>query len=756
MNDGLFYISDLNVLREKLTRAEQENTALGQAWAGVRRRAQKAPDRFPWFAPFAAVVTGREEDFESARNAIRNYVGSLEARQFTAGVQFHFWCYAFPHARWALYFHWLRALGAWDPAEAIRLRDAFVSFQFSYFFAGMRVKPEPECVDNQTLSLCYSNALIGHLFSNDEDAGDIARRMRDEGARRLPHLIGGMPPGGYSGEGSTYMDVVMGPAIPFVVEWLERVQGGDWFNKPLPPNGGSAAAVARMIAREWMPSGLLLPWDHYGYTLPLRSCLSYAARRTGNARYIELLERHADWSFDIGAGWGVDDMVWTLVWWPETRPAEPGPAFESWAAPEIGAALVCDDDSLYLLQMWDESAPKKPVRMHVNPNAVLLSAYGSPLSIDGVASPECHAFEYDDTWDEWNGVSFETVRVNYGVGCGGAHSVLLVDDWEGMRAMEEYEQARMISFDATNREVIADVTPLYRERNPDTRCVRRKSRLCANRFWLIEDLAVFEKAHALTARWWLRPERVAAHEGILLETPEGVRLWFVPVLGPGDVTVERVGGYAKGFCDAALRADFRQHGSECRWLWFVWPEQTREIFEDIPDKWQAFPDPGETLDIAEIAGRMNGAAEIPFTMPAFLLADQPVVRRWWYRREITTPESQWWLRLPRGMSEARLWINGEEVDLTPYRTSMALLAPQIAMPRESAGKRVEIVVRTDTGASQEEGRDRQGAGFWGSPAIMTPLTAAKLPEVDYKDGVVTVRSGSDSCHVPHTLMKEEA
>ena len=47
-----------------------------------------------------------------------------------------------------------------------------------------------------------------------------------------------------------------------------------------------------MIAREWMPDGLLLPWDHYGYALPSRACLAYAAHRSNDSMYLELLEKY--------------------------------------------------------------------------------------------------------------------------------------------------------------------------------------------------------------------------------------------------------------------------------------------------------------------------------------------------------------------------------------------------------------------------------------------------------------------------------
>ena len=139
-----FYINDHAALREKLARAERDQALMGRIWASVRRRAQAAPENFPWFTPFVALVTQDERDIESARQAIRSYVGTFASIQCTLGVQFHFWCFAFPHARWLLYFQWLEAISAWEPAEADDLRGKLIAFQYANFFFGLRNKPEPE------------------------------------------------------------------------------------------------------------------------------------------------------------------------------------------------------------------------------------------------------------------------------------------------------------------------------------------------------------------------------------------------------------------------------------------------------------------------------------------------------------------------------------------------------------------------------------------------------------------------------------
>jgi len=751
MNSRFFYLDDLDALCEKLARASRDGTRMGLVWDSVVRRARSAPGDFPWFTPLVALVGGEPQDIENAKETIRRYLRTLDDQSFGMGLHFHFWCWAFPHARWALYFQWLCALGAWEPAEERRLRAEFLAFQYVNFFSGMRTKPEPECVDNQSLSLCFSNALFGQLFGG---VSAIARRMAADGLRRLPDMLGGFPPSGYSGEGSTYMDGVVGPSIPFVVELLERAKGGDWFDRVLPPHGGSAASVCRMIGREWMSCGLTLPWDHYGYGAGVRSCLAYAAHRTGDPFYAGLLERQADWAYDQAIGWGYDDLPWSLVWWPQTRGAG-GAAFASWAEPEVGAALVSDDAELYLMQMWDESAPHYPTRAHVNPNALVLAAYGSPLTVDGVPDKSCTSFEYQDTWREVGYMDLGQKRkFNFGVGCAGAHSVLLVDGWEGMRAFSEYPQARLRAFAEAEKFVTAEATPLYRERWPDARVVCRRSRLCHERFWLIEDFARFDQAHDFTARFYLRPGRIPATRGVAIETAEGIRLHLLPILGGDSFRVETVAGYPNVLDGASLRVDFTQHGSECRWLWLAWPEATRRVASDEADGWAALPDAVGALDPAAArAGLATASQGIPLTQPPFLLRDLPVCRRWWFRKTIAVPQGAAWLRLPRRMLEPRLWIDGAEIDLAPQTLGMALLEPEIPLPPSAAGRTVEILLRTDTGHSQYAPGGNHGAGFSGRPALLAPQPASGIGHAEYRDGQVTIRAGEREWTVAHKLLE---
>ena len=229
-----------------------------------------------------------------------------------------------------------------------------------------------------------------------------------------------------------------------------------------------------------------------------------------------------------------------------------------------------------------------------------------------------------------------------------------------------------------------------------------------------------------------------------------MRLHLLPLLGGGEARIHRIEGYPERLDGASMQVDFTQHGAECRSLWLAWPEQTRREVADIADWWQAIDDPDQALEyeMAVLALRPS-CAKLPFTQPAFMLADQPLTARWWYRKVVQGPAGPWWLRLPRNMRHARLWANGQEIDLTPVSLLSELMLPQvyIGLPGE-----VEIVVRCDSGVSQYGKDDHGGGGFWGRLAVLVPAETAATVSASYKDGVVTVTGDGQEWKIEHQLM----
>ncbi len=758
LTDHPFFIDDLDSLRRSVLALETQTGKKAQLWRLLKNSARSAPLNFPWFTPFVALITREERDIENARMVLRTYLSKLDAMSFGIGMQFHFWCFAFPHAKWSLYFQWLCTLGAFDEAEQERIRRALVTYHFINFYYGLRTKPEPECVDNQTLSLAFSNALVGYLFSQGSGASEMARRMLRDGLRRLPVVIGDMPASGYSGEGSSYMDCVNGPAIPLAVELLEHITGErGLLTRPLGGGQGTPLAVLRMVAREWMPGGLLLPWDNYGYQHGVRAALAYAARKTGEKLFSDILEQDAVWSYDIGTGWAYDDLVWALIWWPDAAPSGTGGAGRSWFEPEVGGALVSPGQDFYLAQLWDASAPGIPTRMHVNPNAVLFNAYRVPLSADGAAPPGGSArFAFSDTT---RSVSFLTMggsdTYNYGDGCGGAHSIILVDGWEGLRVFGEGAQFKRPEAGAGLSSLSCDVSPVYAERFPDVLEVRRRSSLACERLFVVEDLARFSQPHEVTSRFLLRPGFTPVEQGVKIVTPEGVSLHLLELLGGDTIRTEAVTDFPLKPDGRCGMVDFSRRGAEVRRLFIGLASRIFAPAATVKG-FTALPDDARSLGYAEAReGLARSDIRSDLLLPPHMETGAPIARRWWFQARVEKRPGRAWLLLPLGLADPQLFIDGEPIDLARFQSSMDLIGPRVELPSRVAGAaRFELVLRTDVPVSHYEGHGDGTIGLAGGVSLCYPVEEETILSAGCSHGQIRVVTNLRRYEFRYTFMEK--
>jgi len=724
-----FLLDDVAALRARILALKPEDGRRFELWTTLRDSARRAPHDFGWFVPFVATITRDSGDIARAREIVDAYLAKLDPISFSTGLQFHFWCFAFPHAKVALYFQWLCSIGAYTAAEAEEISQRLIEYHFVNFYYGMRDKPEPECVDNQALALVLSNTIVGHLFSAGENPSQMAQIMLRDGLRRLPQMLAGLPKSGYTGEGSDYMNCVVAPAVALAVEVLERVGGHkDALTIPLEPGGSEPSAVIRMMARCFMPGGLLLPWDNYGFEFGMRSSIAFGARRLGDDAFFQILESEVIWTYDIGIGWAYDDLVWTLIWWPTDEPQSIDPNWRDWFEPEIGAAFASTDGNCYVMQMWDESEPVYPTRAHVNPNAVLFSGFRVPISADG-APPEGlpHRFQFEDTWRE---VSFlamgEKTRYNFGDGCAGAHSVVLLDGNEGMRARQRYEQlANSNQLGATA--VSAEVTPIYRESFPDVLEVTRQTQLHEDRFITIIDRVRASKKHKRTSRFVFRPEVSAMKGGVRVRTPEGVTLQLVDVTGSAAVTIEPAANVPAKPDRASVLVDFSSTGESAHRILLALVSRELETDEQITGV-AVIPDstPGLDFDAAR-AQLLASKVEVPMQLPAYLEADLPAQQDWWYRALIPKRPGPGWLRLPLGMHSPQLYLNAQPIDLSPFEFSRELIAPRLAIPAAlEDALEIELVLRLTVPKGHHDGKGWGTIGMTGGLGLGYPVAEERI------------------------------
>ncbi len=753
-----FLIDDIASLRQRLLKTTRNEGKAGELWHLLKTSARSAPKDFPWFTFFVAVITKEKQDVQNAKEAIYTYLRKLEPMSFCTGLQFHFWCFAFPHAKICLYFQWLCSIDAFTPEEEKAIREQLIIYHFVNFYYGMRSKPDPECIDNQTLSLTLSCTLVGYLFGQGEQASTMAAIMFRDGSRRLPYVIGDMPESGYSGEGSSYMDCVNGPAIPLAVELLERILGEDGLlYKSFTQGGGKSISVLKMVAREFMPGGLLLPWDNYGYQFGVRGAIAYGASKTGLPLFYDVLENKTTWTYDIGTGWVYDDLVWTLIWWPQKILTEA--KYEgNWYEPMVGGALVSQDNNHYCMQMWDPSEPNMPARSHVNPNAVIFTGFGVPVSADGSQAREVeHRFWFSDTWRR---VSFLEIgsdsSYNYGDGCAGAHSVILVDGLESLRAQSEYPQVLSSQSFASPPALFSDCTPIYQEHFSDIHQVSRKTTLLNNEFFIIEDLFVAEKSHRISARFLFRPEGKVKKHSIKILTKEGISLSLFDLQKKAAITGEVVKNFPMLPDNESFLCDFGWEGDCVRGLYGVLMSQTIIPTREISQLSLIF----ETGNPWSRGEAETNLATSPYSgslrLPAYMEQELTNHSTWWYGVTLALQPEETYLQLPSGLIAPKLYLNGQGIDLSAFTTSLALLGPRIPLPASAIkSQSLEFLLCTQVPISHYDGGGDGTIGLTGGLWLCKQAEAEEILDADFDGTTIRITTNQRIFQADYELMSKE-
>jgi hypothetical protein len=230
---------------------------------------------------------------------------------------------------------------------------------------------------------------------------------------------------------------------------------------------------------------------------------------------------------------------------------------------------------------------------------------------------------------------------------------------------------------------------------------------------------------------------------------------LLPLLGPDVKDVKTIHGYPDRLDFESRMVDFQQKGAVCRWLWLAFPSETRIEHDDVTGGWLAAGDVGADWTFAQaISALEKNGLKLSIEMPPFAISDAPLIGVWWYRRKITLPaqNARAWLRLPKGLFEPRIWINGRELDLKK-RWKLAELMPLDVEIPSGSGREVEVVLRTEAGIKQYA--EKNVGSFHGKAAVMIPSETVPAVTASYRDGMVSITAGSESWRVPHTLMSAE-
>lgn len=731
-------VESVERLREKMRCG---NAPLQRWWPHFMQLARHQSAVFPMFPSLVYLATEEREFAELARQRILAQVRSLPAAEYSIHVQFHTWCNTQPIARMAIAYDWVADSGVFTAEEQAEIAERFIDYAYKhpYLVAHSRIPT----ADNQIMSMAFGCAVIGHLFGQKRGSDARAREVFAYGVGRFPDFVGFSQPGGYSLEGSTYMDQIVMPSTALWAAFMEDITGEDHLSRRYAPSNACLREALEMDALMISPAGLQPPWDHYGFQRAMNKCgIAYLARKTGNYNWLALVQALDLWAEADHIAWGSDDKLWTLLWWPDDAviPDDVDP-FPSWVVPNTAAALDAAPRKLRWFQYWDRCAADYNVgRPQVNPNAIILEAYGSPLLVDGAPTKDCRHFAFPleqaapymtpelmaRTLQLFKEIGSEHTPESWlrgwTYGCIGGSNSIIIDD-EAWYAPREEKEGVAVEFAATAalKAITSDAAAYYQPQY-DVTTMRRTSVLVHDRYVLTRDFLAATAPHRWSWQVFTRPGTQQAGAGYHIDTAEAVRCDIVPVAAYPS-TLQHVPGYIQALECAADLVQYHQHGAEASFAVGFFPASKLQQCSDLATGWQA----GVSADgVGEWQGAVQQGLPVCIgDMPYF--APQAPLSDWrWLQQVVARPEGERiFIRLEKAVASARVWVNGQEI--TPPPTDGA----------HDAGDRLVPLVLDITDALQEgenllalAAKPLRGKTFAGTIGLYQAVTPPPPPTVE--------------------------
>ena len=687
---------------------------------GVVRPMTRPDERAYCFLAF--LLTGDPEFARRGKLRLFEVAESVAEREKGDWCQTHCWCDAFPFARWLIFYDWIRDSDVFSPADHAFLAERFLYYLWAHPFQRLKARAiEGTPCNNQNGAMGFACALGGYLFGIKH--GDHAR-ARSLLALGLPHLrrfLTAFPRGGYSFEGSTYMSDVNALVIPLGLELMEAVTGEDLLDHRENAGCASPREVLCAIMRLAAPSGLLLPWDHYGYSRAnSTTAAAYLAYRTGDHRPLRFLEGLGALEEPAHVGWGFDKTLWTLFWM--LRADDDGNLDEwtfNWAEPRLGAAAAGPARRLFVFQMWDRSH-WPPMRAHFNPNSVVMEYDGAPLLLDGAcvesakaalfAGPQYRCFRRD--------INCET---NLGGGTVGSHNTIFFDDEDHYASPVATEGKLVFSHDEPEASLFeSDVTECFRFRY-DVTVVRRATLALGDDLVFIRDRVTSRMPHKVTWRAHVREGETLARDGYFrVNTPDQVRLEICVPDGE-KMEVRHFAGASSSELEGSCHEISRHaRGNDLTFYTLLVPTAGLRPWIALNDEWEWRVAENEK-EIETWLNRWPGGEPLSFAKASWFYTTrhhEPGIGV--YRRSFMLnpplPVSVW-LRLPRLWRSSRIRVNDAEFRIEKQREQTPLLSCLISIGKalRAGANRIELIVPSTLETALR-----------GGIALLTP--APRLPE----------------------------
>lgn len=584
------YLGDPERLRAKLN---ESGGILREYWDDFNRRLLKDPKTRAEMIFLPALVT--DDHVEEARALLLDYCRMLTRNDNAGDFQFHTWCRGGSTTRRAAFFDWLASKGAWSPAEIEEAAESFLGFAWKHSFTTLTGRTRSS--NNQAISMALNCAVLGFVFGHKLADHPTGKFLFEYGLGRIPDLIGLFPGDGYGGEGSTYTSHVNTPLACWMSAFMRQVTGRDYLDVPFRPNGTTLRRLIEMELHLTSSSGLLAPWDHYGWQKAINgSAYAFLARETGDARYLSLLPALDLWKDPGYLAWGADDPMWILAWWPDALKdfddrRLPADLF-GWFLPNTGASLEDPGRRVRLMQVWDTSAETIAGvgRAQVNPNHLMMDFDGEPVFQDGVPEKGKDPWDYppDRVLEQLSSVErerFVRYRAGSGVGesalraviagiapgmIGGANAVVVNREpwyWPGEARVGT---AKFHAREQGLQAVTADCESFYRPRFPVT-LARRTSLWCEDGFGLVLDTLHAEETLHWQWRLHTRPDVDLEGDSARISLPGG-RWVLLAWESVAEVTGEVLEGFPRTEEGRSFRIDLVQKGADALFAVVIAPQ----------------------------------------------------------------------------------------------------------------------------------------------------------------------------------------
>ncbi len=648
----------------------------------------------PMHATFAYVATGDEKWAAIGARDMRWLRDHYEETLDVGNQEHDTWIYAAVMLRRAVALDWLWDSGALSAEELDGLADLFITDSFKYPYVTLHNRVPPHA-NNQGMAMALNLVTVGWLFGHRRGDDARARHLFKVGIPHLLQQIAYLPPGGYSGEGSTYIIGVADPLTALACAVLEAVSGEDYLHREFWPNGNSIAKILELNARLAPPSEVYPAWDQHGFMLHRSgTTAAYLAHRTGEPSKAHSLLHGQGWELSSSFAWMQDDHVWQLLWMPDpTRLCDLGKVTREvlWAEQRVAGAIEDEAGQHRLFQMWDV-ADSRPVRRHMNPNSILLESWGSLLTVDGNSLPGRFALDADPRMQFLHQYSATPKVMSWAAGSLGAHSCIVVDgaidlvpepmgDYQNLPSNVTTGWLRRMEARPGLKCISADVSDFYKKRFGMSTCTRT-SCWVDERFWVIVDEIRAESPHDFCWQLVLRDGAELTEYGARLRTAEQVVLDILNVDGC-EAALHSIEGYPSTLeqrCHHLRKACAGQHQLE--FVTVLIPRLARTQLNDWTNEWRVRPDP-ENKGLAE-KWQQNGTACEPTLWTSGELSDAYYLRNShynpdckepredtstvWFQKEIALPTEvgsrRFWLELPRA-TKIDLWIDMEPVEMPP-------------------------------------------------------------------------------------------